>query len=60
MLLVSDGVSGQVDQHTAAALCRRHGVHPQALADAPVTAADADGEGYRDDATVFALLRCTR
>ncbi|MFE2153729.1 SpoIIE family protein phosphatase [Streptomyces lavendulae] len=57
VLLVSDGVSDQVGQDMAEALCRCHGANPQALADALVTAAVADGDGYRDDATVIALLR---
>ncbi|WP_411129117.1 SpoIIE family protein phosphatase [Streptomyces sp. x-19] len=63
VLLVSDGVSDQVDQETAEELCRAHHDDPQALTDALVAAAaaaaDDDADGYRDDATVLALLRCT-
>ncbi|GGX34004.1 SpoIIE family protein phosphatase [Streptomyces noursei] len=57
VLLVSDGISDQVDQETAEALCRTHEADPQALADALVAAAEEDDEGYRDDATVIVLLR---
>lgn len=57
VLLVSDGVSDQVPQETWAELCRTHGKRPQALADALVAAAEADGDGYRDDASVVVLLR---
>ncbi|MFI2031846.1 PP2C family protein-serine/threonine phosphatase [Streptomyces buecherae] len=61
VLLVSDGVSDQVDLEDAAALCRKFADAPQALADALVTAAkDEDnggGELYRDDATVVVLRR---
>nr|WP_282791014.1 SpoIIE family protein phosphatase [Streptomyces sp. CC224B] len=56
-MLVSDGVSDQVDTETWEALCRRHATAPQALADALVAAAEEDVEGYRDDATVAVLLR---
>ncbi|MFF1715758.1 PP2C family protein-serine/threonine phosphatase [Streptomyces sp. NPDC058268] len=59
VLLVSDGISDQVDHATAERLCRTHGADPQALADALITAVKEDAEGYRDDATVVALLRCT-
>ncbi|MFH8752971.1 SpoIIE family protein phosphatase [Streptomyces rimosus] len=57
VLLVSDGISDQVDQGDAEELCRVHGTDPQALADALVAAAEEDEDGYRDDATVVALLR---
>ncbi|GLV87970.1 hypothetical protein Slala03_76590 [Streptomyces lavendulae subsp. lavendulae] len=57
VLLVSDGVSDQVDLETWTTLCRSHQDDPQALADALVAAVVADCEGYRDDCTVIALLR---
>ncbi|CAM5682586.1 SpoIIE family protein phosphatase OS=Streptomyces rimosus subsp. rimosus (strain ATCC / DSM 40260 / JCM 4667 / NRRL 2234) OX=1265868 GN=SRIM_011745 PE=4 SV=1 [Streptomyces rimosus subsp. rimosus] len=57
VLLVSDGISDQVDQETAEALCRAYGGAPQSLADALVAAAEENEDGYRDDATVVALLR---
>ncbi|MEU8540844.1 SpoIIE family protein phosphatase [Streptomyces sp. NPDC048717] len=59
LLLVSDGVTDQVDREAAEALCRRYAGDPQALADALVAAAegtkDEKGELYRDDATVVVL-----
>lgn len=57
VLLVTDGVSDQVGHTGMEALCRTHGAAPQAMADALVTAAAADAEGYRDDATAVVLLR---
>ncbi|MFI7396225.1 SpoIIE family protein phosphatase [Streptomyces tendae] len=57
VLLVSDGVSDQVDTATWTALCRAHQDAPQDLADALVAAAEEDCEDYRDDCTVIALLR---
>lgn len=57
VLLCSDGVSDQVDQATWRELCASHAEDPQTLADALVAAAAADDDGYRDDATVIALLR---
>ncbi|WP_044378697.1 PP2C family protein-serine/threonine phosphatase [Streptomyces noursei] len=57
VLLVSDGVSDQVDLETAEALCRTYAADPQALAEALVDAAEDDAEGYRDDASVIVLLR---
>jgi hypothetical protein len=64
VLLVSDGISDQVDQETAEALCRKHSTDPQALADALAAAAQPEidpetGELYRDDATVVVLQRTT-
>ena len=59
VLLVSDGISDQVDQETVMDLCRRFPDAPQELADALVATAEADDDGYRDDATVV-VLRCTR
>ncbi len=55
VLLVSDGVSDHVPD--MAAVIREHEDDPQALADALVAAAQEDGDGYRDDATVVVLLR---
>lgn len=62
VLLVSDGVSDQVDLDDMEALCREYPQAPQALADALVAAAypTADresGRPIRDDASVVALLR---
>ncbi|MFE5859770.1 SpoIIE family protein phosphatase [Streptomyces virginiae] len=57
VLLVSDGVSDQVEEELFVRLCRDHGQDPQALADAIVAAAEADKTGYRDDATVVVLRR---
>ncbi|MFD8851851.1 SpoIIE family protein phosphatase [Streptomyces sp. NPDC059604] len=64
VLLVSDGISDQVDLAVAEALCRKHAGNPQALADALVAAAEdgedeESGELYRDDATVVVLRRPT-
>jgi serine/threonine protein phosphatase PrpC len=55
VLLLSDGVSDQVGHARMEALCRTHASDPQALADALTAAAEADEEGYRDDATVIAM-----
>lgn len=55
VLIVSDGVSDQVGHARMEALCRAHAADPQALADALTSAAEADAEGYRDDATVIVL-----
>ncbi|MEU6293014.1 hypothetical protein [Streptomyces sp. NPDC046988] len=57
VLLVTDGVSDQVDPEEMERLCRVHEADSQALADALTAAAQADADGYRDDATVIALLR---
>ncbi|MFE2151507.1 hypothetical protein ACFXJO_02230 [Streptomyces lavendulae] len=57
VLLVSDGVSDQVDLETWTALCRSRQDDPQALADALVAAVVADCAGYRDGCMVIALLR---
>ncbi|MFD6534902.1 SpoIIE family protein phosphatase [Streptomyces goshikiensis] len=56
VLLMSDGVSDQVEPDAIAGLCGEHAADPQALADALVAAAEADESGYRDDATVVVLL----
>ncbi|WP_234345046.1 MULTISPECIES: SpoIIE family protein phosphatase [Streptomyces] len=55
VLLVSDGISDQVDQEHAEKLCRAYGGDPQVLADALVAAVEEDEDGYRDDATVVVL-----
>ncbi|MCQ1582422.1 SpoIIE family protein phosphatase [Streptomyces parvus] len=55
VLLVTDGVSDQVGHEQMEALCRAHAAEPQALADALTAAAQADEEGYRDDATVIVM-----
>ncbi|MFJ5851042.1 hypothetical protein [Streptomyces sp. NPDC092903] len=55
VLFVTDGVSDQVGHEWMEALCRAHAADPQALADALAAAAEADEEGYRDDATGIAL-----
>ncbi|MEU6979611.1 hypothetical protein [Streptomyces sp. NPDC046371] len=64
VMLVSDGISDQVDPGFWEDLCRKHLDAPQALADALVAAAEdgeldeLDGGGfYRDDATVVVLRR---
>lgn len=64
VLLVSDGISDQVDLETAETLCREHADAPQALADALVAAVEGEEdeeseELYRDDATVVVLRRPT-
>lgn len=59
VMLCSDGVPGHVDQATWRKLCIQHADAPQTLADALVAAAAANGDGYRDDATVVVLLRRT-
>ncbi|MET9700751.1 SpoIIE family protein phosphatase [Streptomyces sp. NPDC006529] len=60
ILLVTDGVSDQVNPTALETLCRLHATDPQALAGALVAAVKEDGDGYRDDATVIAMLRCSR
>jgi hypothetical protein len=55
VLLMSDGVSDQVEAETIARLCSEHSDGPQALAGALVAAAEAEESGYRDDATVVVL-----
>ena len=62
VLLVSDGISDQVDPKTFEALCREHADAPQTLADALVAAVEGEddeetGKLYRDDATVVVLRR---
>jgi PPM family protein phosphatase len=57
VLLVSDGISDQVPEEIWRGLCKTHADDAQALADALVAAAEDDDTGYRDDATVIALLR---
>ncbi|WP_331753821.1 hypothetical protein [Streptomyces sp. NBC_00826] len=55
VLLVTDSVSDQAGHARMEMLCRAHATDPQALADALTAAAQADEEGYRDDATVIAM-----
>ncbi|MFF8618268.1 hypothetical protein [Streptomyces sp. NPDC015350] len=55
VLLVTDGISDQVSHERMEALCRAHAADPQVLADALAAAAEADEEGYRDDATVIVM-----
>lgn len=55
VLLTSDGVHEQISHDELEELVREHHDDPQALADAIVTAVSADGDGYRDDATVIVL-----
>ncbi|MFI5864737.1 hypothetical protein [Streptomyces sp. NPDC051546] len=57
VLLVTDGISDQVEVEEMQRLCRTHLEDPQALADALTAAAQEVGDGRRDDATVIALLR---
>ncbi|MFJ2676381.1 hypothetical protein [Streptomyces sp. NPDC087525] len=55
VILTSDGVHDQVAIEKMEVLVREHAEDPQALADALVAAAEADDEGYRDDATVVVV-----
>ncbi|WP_329390212.1 hypothetical protein [Streptomyces sp. NBC_01716] len=55
LLLTSDGVHDQIEPDVMKNLVREHADRPQALADALVAAAQADEEGYRDDATVVVI-----
>ncbi|MCX4681680.1 hypothetical protein OG413_41500 [Streptomyces sp. NBC_01433] len=48
-----------MEQETAEELCREYGSDPQALADALTSAAEADDDGYSNDATAVVLLRHT-
>jgi serine/threonine protein phosphatase PrpC len=57
VLLVSDRVSNQVPPDVLSRLCREHADDPHSLADALFAATAEDESGYRDDATVVALLR---
>ncbi|MFK0047965.1 hypothetical protein ACIQU4_28530 [Streptomyces sp. NPDC090741] len=56
VLLVSDGLSDQVEHEAAEELCRSHEADPQGLAEALVAAAETAEDGYRDDTTGIALL----
>lgn len=58
VLLVSDGISDQVDPEVWVTLCRTHANDPQSLADALVAAVEPDEDGYRDDATVVVIQAC--
>ncbi|MFD4999836.1 SpoIIE family protein phosphatase [Streptomyces buecherae] len=55
VLLLSDGVHGQASHDDLTALVHEHANNPQALADALVAAAEADDDGYRDDATAIVI-----
>ena len=55
ILLTSDGVHDQIPEPEMTALIREHADAPQALAEALVAAAQPDGDGYRDDATVVVI-----
>lgn len=57
IILTSDGVHDQIPPLALQDLVREHAADPQALADALVSAAQADEKGYRDDATVVVVLR---
>jgi PPM family protein phosphatase len=54
ILLASDGIDSIPDD-VLAELVRQHADAPQALADAIVAAVEAEGDGYRDDATVVVI-----
>ncbi|MDX3455059.1 hypothetical protein PV396_24480 [Streptomyces sp. ME02-8801-2C] len=56
VILTSDGVHDQIEASALEDLVREHETDPQALADALVTAAQEDKDGYRDDATAIVLL----
>ncbi|MFE3068162.1 hypothetical protein [Streptomyces sp. NPDC059247] len=55
VILTSDGIHDQVLADVMEALVHQHQDDPQALAEALVAAAAADGTGYRDDATAIVL-----
>ncbi|MET9096219.1 hypothetical protein ABZX72_29490 [Streptomyces cyaneofuscatus] len=55
VILTSDGVHDQVTADVMEDLAREHHHDPQAFADALVAAAQADAEGYRDDATAIVI-----
>ncbi|ARI52847.1 hypothetical protein A6E92_12045 [Streptomyces sp. S8] len=55
VILLSDGVHDQVPADVLEDLAREHHRDPQALANALVAAAQADAEGYRDDATAIVI-----
>ncbi|MET8826546.1 hypothetical protein ABZX40_36440 [Streptomyces sp. NPDC004610] len=59
VLLTSDGVHDQVPHEVLEDLVREHQHDPQALAQALVTAARPDPQGYRDDATAIVITRPT-
>ncbi|MFF1416550.1 hypothetical protein [Streptomyces sp. NPDC058280] len=56
ILLTSDGIHDQIEHTALEALVREHAADPQALADALVAAAEPNGDGYRDDATVVVIV----
>ncbi|MFI6484318.1 PP2C family protein-serine/threonine phosphatase [Nonomuraea sp. NPDC050663] len=55
VIITTDGVHDQVLHDVMADLVDAHQDNPQALADAIVTAVQADEDGYRDDATVVVI-----
>ncbi|MEV8452065.1 hypothetical protein AB0467_04380 [Streptomyces sp. NPDC052095] len=55
VLLLSDGIHDQIPHHDLTRLVREHADTPQALATALVTAASANADGYRDDATAIVI-----
>lgn len=57
VILTSDGVHDQMPHEVLDRIVRDHLNDLQAMADAIVAAAEADGEGYRDDATVVVMAR---
>ncbi|WP_243741138.1 SpoIIE family protein phosphatase [Streptomyces sp. 8K308] len=57
VLLMSDGIPDHVGHEGMEQLCRELGDRPQDLADALVATVKEDDGGYRDDATMVALLR---
>ncbi|OEV09221.1 PP2C family serine/threonine-protein phosphatase [Streptomyces nanshensis] len=60
VVITSDGVHDQVEPDRLATLASKHATEPRALADALVSAARADADGYRDDATALVLPRGAR
>lgn len=57
VILTSDGVHDQIAPDALEELVRGHADDPQGLADALVSAAQADEKGYRDDATAVVLRK---
>ncbi|MFD4832615.1 hypothetical protein ACFWPV_22555 [Streptomyces uncialis] len=55
VILTSDGAHSQIPHEELEALVRDHAHDPQTLAEAIVTAAQPDTDGYRDDATTIVV-----
>ncbi|MFI2311514.1 hypothetical protein AMK17_12685 [Streptomyces sp. CB00072] len=55
IILTSDGIPDHTPLDVMTSLIHAHAADPQALADALVAAAQADSEGYRDDATAIVI-----